>query len=236
MLLTNYAVTMQNQTRSLGGPNNMSTITVGMPTMYMFYSGEHTIANVTDRSSFNNGYRPPYAWVLAPKEGGLGSVNNAQGVGTFTASGARGVNGTSTMAGVGSLTGTGALIVSAVATLTGSGLITNPVIIGKLSAAATLAGTGNFTASIKALGNAVSALHGTGTVASTPKALGNISASITPFTTLSPENLAAAVWNALAASYNTAGTMGSKMNDAGSGGAHPNLLNTETGDLIIPLD
>lgn len=38
----------------------------------------------------------------------------------------------------------------------------------------------------------------------------------TPYTELSPESLAAAVWNATAASYVTVGTMGEKMNDAGS--------------------
>ena len=43
-----------------------------------------------------------------------------------------------------------------------------------------------------------------------------MSAELTPFTTLSPENLAASVWNAVAASYNTSGTMGEKLNDAGS--------------------
>ncbi|MEN9438317.1 MAG: hypothetical protein RIR09_2972, partial [Pseudomonadota bacterium] len=40
----------------------------------------------------------------------------------------------------------------------------------------------------------------------------------TPFTELSPENLAREVWNAVAAAYNTSGTMGAKLNTASSGG------------------
>jgi hypothetical protein len=44
----------------------------------------------------------------------------------------------------------------------------------------------------------------------------SLSGEWTPYTTLSPENLAAAVWNAVAASYNTSGSMGEKLNDAGS--------------------
>lgn len=40
----------------------------------------------------------------------------------------------------------------------------------------------------------------------------------TPYTTLSPENLAANVWGALATSFNEAGTMGNKLNTASSGG------------------
>lgn len=39
-----------------------------------------------------------------------------------------------------------------------------------------------------------------------------------PYTELSPENLANAVWEALAASHVTTGTMGKKLNDAGSAG------------------
>lgn len=40
----------------------------------------------------------------------------------------------------------------------------------------------------------------------------------TPFTELSPESLAAAVWDALAASNNDAGSMGEKLNSAGTAG------------------
>ena len=40
----------------------------------------------------------------------------------------------------------------------------------------------------------------------------------TPFTELSPEGLAAAVWNSLAANFNELGTMGNKLNTASSGG------------------
>ena len=38
----------------------------------------------------------------------------------------------------------------------------------------------------------------------------------TPFSTLSPENLARAVWEAAASQYDASGTMGEKLNDAGS--------------------
>lgn len=40
----------------------------------------------------------------------------------------------------------------------------------------------------------------------------------TPYTALSPENLAAAVWGALGAAYAEPGTMGAKLNTASSGG------------------
>ena len=46
----------------------------------------------------------------------------------------------------------------------------------------------------------------------------------TPFSALSPEGLAAAVWGAVSATNNEAGTMGSKLNSAASGGVDLNAL------------
>ncbi len=46
----------------------------------------------------------------------------------------------------------------------------------------------------------------------------------TPYTELSPENLARAVWDAVAAQYNDAGSMGNKLNTAASGGVDLNAL------------
>lgn len=50
------------------------------------------------------------------------------------------------------------------------------------------------------------------------QAIGNLSGAITPYTELSPQNLAAAVWQAIATEYNDTGTMGNKLNLASSGG------------------
>jgi len=46
----------------------------------------------------------------------------------------------------------------------------------------------------------------------------------TPYTELSPESLARSVWDAVAAQYNDAGTMGAKLNTASSGGVDLNAL------------
>lgn len=46
----------------------------------------------------------------------------------------------------------------------------------------------------------------------------------TPYTELSPENLAASVWGAVAASNNATGTMGAKLNTASSGGVDLDAL------------
>lgn len=48
--------------------------------------------------------------------------------------------------------------------------------------------------------------------------------SMNPFTELSPEGLAKAVWSALATENNVANTMGSKLNTASSGGIDMSAL------------
>lgn len=73
---------------------------------------------------------------------------------------------------------------------------------------------------VDALGNAAI----TWTQAATPSAIGHMSGDITPFTELSPQNLAAAVWQAMAAEYNASGTMGNKLNFAASGGVDYDTL------------
>lgn len=55
-------------------------------------------------------------------------------------------------------------------------------------------------------------------------ALGYMTGEMTPFTELSPEWLASAVWNSLATEYNTTGTMGAKLNLASSGWVDMNAL------------
>jgi len=155
------------------------------------YAGE---AAWEPKSGVPDGYRPPYTWVLPQKPGSLGSRNIITGTGTFQGSGAMGVNGAATIAGSGSLSATGALIVSAIANLAGTGSISTA----------------------DALGWVLASMTGAGTLTGTRYATGALEADITPFTTLSPENLASAVWSAVAADNNDTGTMGEKVNDAGS--------------------
>jgi hypothetical protein len=71
----------------------------------------------------------------------------------------------------------------------------------------------------------------TWSLSATPRAIGVLSGDITPFTELSPQSLSAAVWSALAAEYDSAGTMGELLNSAGSA-ADP-LLGIVEGTLTL---
>jgi hypothetical protein len=163
------------------------------------------------------GYLPPSCWILPRTAGGIASRGGLlHGTGTLTASGALGRNLLATIAGSGSLSATGALIVSAIANLTGDGTISTANLLAVLQAAATITGSGSLAADVTALGWMLGNLAGSGTLTGVRYATGTLEADITPFTTLSPENLASAVWDALATDSNDPGTMGEKVNDAGS--------------------
>jgi hypothetical protein len=182
----------------------------------------------TDRKiAYPVGYLHPYAFDMPLKPGGLSTFNQTTGTGALSATGDRGVNGISALAGTGSLTGTGGLIVSAVAALTGDGALAGAA-NATLAAVAALSGSGTLSGTIGALGGVIAALAGTGTLTAGSYATGTLDADILPYTELSPQSLAAAVWSALAASSNDAGSMGEKLNDAGSA-ANPWTETIESG-------
>lgn len=169
------------------------------------------------KSGRPDGYRPPYTWVIPQEAGGLGSRNIIVGTGSLVASGAMGKNGEAGLTGSGTLTGTGALIVSALAALVGSGSVTTANLLAVLQAAAALTGSGTLAATRAALAALSATMAGTGALAGTRYAIGHLEADISPFSTLSPESLASAVWSAIAGENDDVGTMGEKLNDAGSG-------------------
>lgn len=57
-----------------------------------------------------------------------------------------------------------------------------------------------------------------------PYAIGHMTGNALPYTELSPQSLASAVWNAPAADNNQTGSMGSKVNTASSGGVDVDAL------------
>jgi hypothetical protein len=182
------------------------------------YIGEASLAQFNSKPV---GYNPNTTWSPNKKSGGLGLYNGALGSGSVSSANlAGGRNAEATLAGSGEISNAAmGLILNAVATLAGTGSL-NANIAGKLEAVATLSGSGDINAALGALAGLTATLVGSGTVASssTLTGKGNMSADITPFTDLSPQNLAAAVWNALAASFEESGTMGQKLNAAGTAG------------------
>jgi hypothetical protein len=112
--------------------------------------------------------------------------------------------------------------VSLIITCSGSAQVATFSGSGALSGVVVLSGAGTWAIDSDANLNLLVTLSGSGTwelegTADMRMKL-SLSGEWTPFTELSPENLASAVWSALAEDYNESGTMGAKLNSASSAG------------------
>lgn len=213
MLLGNFSYRTANPGREIGGQyrNKFNWRKAG--SCMQFYFGDHVVTNETIKSSFPNGYVPHASFILAPKAGGMSTINEVEGVGTLSGNAVKGINILSALSGSGGFaTSSLSMIVQAVAALTGSGSLSGSMVL-KLAMASDLAGSGNVTAALKVIAGVVGNLTGSGTVSANLRGTLTLEADITPFTELSPENLAAAVWNALCAAYNESGTFGKLVQD-----------------------
>lgn len=218
MLLTNYAVRNANQARSLGG-NLDPTYNANLAKQMTFYVGDNNVVDVTNKMGLNPGYRPPYVLVLPPKDGGMSLWNGGRG--TVGGTGKAGWFGSATLAGVGTISNAAmGLTVRMIATLVGTGSLTASI-IGALEASADLSGAGTLTADISALAGMVATLLGSGTVTATQIATGLMTAVIYV------NEGQATVDQIVDGVVDNLGTITATV---------PNLLNTETGDVIIPLD
>lgn len=184
---------------------------------------------LTDKkASVPNGNRHPVAWQMPLVAGGLSSSNRVTGTGGINPLAmAQGMALDATVAGEGLISEAFAgLIVSAIATLTGSGDITAAELKAYLNAAATLSGSGDVHASsvLAALGWIESIVSGSGTASAQQYATGELGAVIRGYSDLTPEGIRDKVWQALAAEFNEAGTMGNKLNTASSGGVDIDAL------------
>lgn len=158
------------------------------------------------------------AYFLPQRQGDMASRNMAIGLGDLISSGALGRNVQAALTGSGDvLNAVMQLVVSAVATLSGSGALTGGI-VGKLEAVAVLAGAGNLQGAIGAIASMLASVSGAGNLSANPRAVGEMAANIRGYGELTPEGIKDAVWGALAASNNTPGTMGNKVNSAASGG------------------
>jgi hypothetical protein len=218
VLVGNYTVLDKDPGRSLGGGSIGLGINQSGWVKTSSRRGPFTNASWAPKSGVPDGYRPSYCWVLPLKPGALSARKNIVGAGALAASIAGGKNAAAILSGAGSFVGTGALIISMIASLTGSGTISNASAIAYLNLAASLVGTGDFSGAVSALAHAAATLSGSGTISSpTSTASGALAASIVVTgDVLNSANVASAVWGALALANNNIGSMGEKLNDAGS--------------------
>jgi hypothetical protein len=179
-------------------------------------------AGISPTGGQPNGVRHPYTWTMPKGPGGMATYENALGTGSVSAGNlAGGKNADADLTGMGEvLSATGQLIVSALASLSGTGTVSDAALLAFLNALADLSAGGDMDGTIDALGWQVASLAGSGTAALTPYATGTLSSDIVTgeAVDLTPESIAAAVWEALTSSYTSAGTMGKALQDASAAG------------------
>lgn len=102
--------------------------------------------------------------------------------------------------------------------MNGSGSIA-PSVSLIVGLAITLAGSGNMTAAMSLISGLAITLAGSGALTANLKGTASLECEILVNEgAANAQTIAAAVWNAEAADYNTSGSMGEKLNDAGSAG------------------
>lgn len=170
------------------------------------------------RASLPTGTQPPYSYNFAWKGGELSSTTMIGGTGSVTANALSGKFMTADLAGLGELEGSMSLITSMAANLAGVGALTADMKL-TIAMAANLAGIGDLAGAMALLIPLNAELAGTGTLTANLKGNADLAATIYVNSgAATTQELVAAIWGAIAADYNESGTMGQKLNGAGSAG------------------
>lgn len=220
MLLNNYSVLNSNPGREIGGGgiNNLFNYCKAS-TWRNFYIGDHVVLGQTNKASFPTGTQNPNSIVTGFKGGEISATTMVSQSSSIVVNLTQGVNiATTDIVGTGDLVSPSlSLIVQLACSILGGNTLSANM-KSKVELAVSLAGSGDLTASLSLLAGLVAGVLGSSTLTSNAFGTADLSATITNSSTLSPESLAAAVWNSVAAAFNTAGTMGNKLNSAASAG------------------
>lgn len=220
MLLNNYAVRNANQNRSLGG-NVDPTYNMSPSKMRSFYINENGVSDVIDRTSLvEDGARPPYSLVLAPTEGGTSSHFDSAGIATVGATALAGKFETASSAGVGTATGIGGLVVNLQGISAGSSTVSGTV-VGALEGSGSSAGVSTVTGVIGAEAALTGTASGIGTASGLTTGLGLTEGII--YVNQSQATVDQIVDGVVDGIGSVTATI-------------PELLDTDTGSIIIPLD
>lgn len=186
-----------------------------------YFMGWASVSGETSKASVPNGARHPVAWLRPQKPGGLSAYSEAATAtvtpGALVLAEGRNIAGSTTI----TVTVDDAqleLVVSA----TGSATITwtqTGTLAGALSATGTAPIT--FTVDAATLGAIIDAVASAScavTGSATPSALGHLEGDILPYTELSPEALAVAVWEYAQRDVNITQVNGITVDGSGTGG------------------
>ena len=222
-LIGNYSVYLKNPATYIGGvqvSNVRNAFNESGQNLQMYY-GESQGGGLPFTASLPTGTQPPFSYHFADKGGEMSSTTQITGTGSMSSSMANGINIISTINGSGTIDTAGlSLVTSMIATIAGSGSLTGNM-VGAVQMAADLAGSGAVTASLKMLSGLIADLSGSGAISADLKGKLFMEANIYV------NEGAATVDQIIQGVVEGVGTITATV---------PELLNTETGDIIIPLD
>ena len=218
MLLGNYTPLSANPGRCITHaiPNPYKWRSSG--NLFSIYTGDGALPR---NASMPTGTEPPYSFHLAPEGGELSATTMIVGEGDLTASQQNGINIVSSIAGIGTIDTAGlSLVTSMISTIAGTGALTGSM-VGTIQMAADLAGSGDISGSLGMLSGMVATLAGQGLISSDLKGKLFMEAQIYV------NEGAATVDQIVDGVVDNLGSITATV---------PNLLDTETGSVIIPLD
>lgn len=218
MILGNYSILNKNPNRTIVPLGNLNMGSIVKPSLMRgFYTSEADSGRL-DHACIPTGTEPPYVFMFAPKGGELSATTHIRGEGVVSGSLTLGKNMEANLSGSGSLSASMSLITSLTAALSGSGSLSGSLSL-TLSLAASLIGTGSLSAALSLLIELEANLSSVGILSGNLKGTADLAADIyVNQSEATVQQIVDAVWNALAADYNTSGTMGEKLNGAGSAG------------------
>jgi hypothetical protein len=171
------------------------------------------------RDSFPTGTNAPYSIIMGDKGGLLSATTSLTSVGTLQLNLSQGINISSSLVGTSDLTSNLSLVVSMASSLAGSGNISAAALVGTVGLAAALTGVGSLTSALSVIAFMQTTLSGVGGLSGGLRGTLDLEADIyVNESTVTITQLVEGVWNAVAASYNTAGTMGAALNASGTAG------------------
>ena len=218
MLLGNYTPLSANPGRCITHaiPNPYKWRSSG--NLFSIYTGD---GGMPRNASIPTGTEPPYSYHLAPEGGELSSTTLINGTSEFTGALSSGINIYSDLTGSGTLSSASlSLVTSMAATLTGSGTLSASM-VGVVQMVATLAGSGDLTGALSMLSGLIANLTGSGTITA------DLKGKLWMEATIYVNEGAATVDQIVDGVVDGIGSVTATI---------PELLDTDTGSIIIPLD
>jgi len=214
--VTQSLIPQQPTSIAMTGSGSMTATIYGLGNLLCALTGSNTFTssitatgNITIAVTGSGG-------ISADITGNGNIVFNATGSGTLTGDASLFYNMLCAMTGSGTLSADASLLVSMLCNMTGSSTMTAGI-TGQLHPTCSMTGTGTLTGNITAFANMIVDLIGSGILTGGISATADMSIDIVVTGTgLTTDNVGAAIWNSVAASFDNAGTMGEIMNNMGS--------------------